>query len=72
MLADETLCTGTTHPLCQGCQRLVSGYDNSFAWHMPPPITMTTGWCSAFRPFAAAGNDQLTGKGSVGGLKLET
>jgi hypothetical protein len=57
MLANETLCTGTTHPTCEACARRVWPASRRFddtggeRWisHTNPPIVMGTGLCPEFR-----------------------
>jgi len=55
MLADEALCTGTTHPTCQACARRhwPVSIDRGHCWNewcnnIAPPINLSTGRCPEF------------------------
>ena len=57
MLADETLCSGTTHPTCAACARKAwpasllldeSGGDQWIS-HINPPVELSTGRCVEFK-----------------------
>ena len=57
MLIDNSLCAGTTHPLCAACAReawpasRLFGGSGQEQWisHIGPPIDLSTGRCVEFR-----------------------